>query len=113
LRGMSNPAFRASLPVASLTTTLLAGGEAGPRGHASTNFGPEVGHQPRIRCAHTPPSFFSRVKLQSNRRVLRDLFQPGATPLGFSIINGTLVLMKNQEVCRDILSEAVAIFSRP
>src|SRR6266536_4774443 len=89
LRDMSNPAFPASLPIASLTSTPMVGGEAGPRGRVSTNFGPEVWLQPRIRCANTAPRFFSRVELQSDRRVLRDLFQSGATQLGFSTNNST------------------------
>jgi hypothetical protein len=72
----------------------------------------KYGLQPRIRCANTPPKFFSRVKLQSNRRVLRDLCQPGATQLSFSTYNSTYVLTENQEIFRDILSEAIGIFSR-
>ncbi len=33
-----------------------------------------------------PPSFVVRVKLQSEQRVLRNLYQRGATPLGFSTV---------------------------
>src|SRR5579859_6263145 len=58
----------------------------------------KCGLQPRIRCANTPPRFFSRVKLQSNRRVLRDLFQSGATQLGFSTYNSTYVLIESQDI---------------
>jgi hypothetical protein len=93
-------------------TEHMVGGEAGSRGRASTNFGPEVWLQPHIRCANTPPRFFSRVKLQSVRRVLRDRCQPGATRLGFSINNSTYVLPKNQEGFGEMLSEALGIFSR-
>lgn len=53
--------------------TKLVGGEAGRRGRASANFGPEVWLQPLIRSTTTPPSLFSRVKLQSVPKVLRRL----------------------------------------
>ena len=53
----------------------------------------------------TPPKFFSRVKLQSDRRVLQDRFQQGATPLGFPTFNSTFVLLESQEV-GEMLSEA-------
>ena len=42
--------------------------------------------QARVRSANTPLSFVSRVKLQSEKRVLRNLYQRGATPLGFSTV---------------------------
>ncbi len=74
----------------------LVGGEAGPRGRASSNFGPEVGFNLVSGVLATSPRFFSRVKLQSDRRVLRDLFQSGATQPGFSTSNSTYVLLKNQ-----------------
>ena len=113
VRGMSHPAFPASLPAAWLLQhTEYVGGEARSRGRASTNFGPEVWLQPHIRCANTPPRFFSRVKLQSVRRVLRDRGPPGATRLCFSTSNSTYVLLKNQEDVGDLLSEAIGIFSR-
>ncbi len=73
----------------------------------------KYGLQPRIRCAHTPPRFFSRVKLQSVRRVLRDRFQQGATPLCFSTLNSTYVLAKNQEVFRDVVRSYRHLFARP
>ena len=38
-----------------------------------------------------PPRFFSRVKLQSSGRVLRSLFQPGATQLCFSTHKSTYI----------------------
>jgi hypothetical protein len=59
----------------------------------------------------TPPRFFSRVKLQSSRRVLRDLFQMGATHLSFSTSNSTYVLMKNQEVRRDSVRSSEHLFT--
>ena len=79
------------------------------RGRASPNFGPEVGFN-LVSGVRAHPQIFSKVKLQSARRVLRDLFQPGATLLGFSNSNSTYVLTKNQGG-GEILSEAVAIFS--
>ena len=87
------------------------GGEAGPRGRASSNFGPEVGFNLVSGVLATSPRFFSRVKLQNSHRVLRGPFQPGATQLGFSTHNSTYVPLKNQEVLREILSETVSIFS--
>ncbi len=36
-------------------------------------------------------------KLQRKNRVLRSLYQRGATPSGFSIVNNTLVCRKNQD----------------
>src|SRR6266852_2157701 len=90
LRSISMPAFlTSSLPGASFTASSRVGGEAGPRGRASTNFGPEVGFNLVSGVRARPPSFFSRVKLQSIRRVLRGLFQLGATQLGFSTDNST------------------------
>jgi len=90
----------------------MVGGEAGPRGRVSTNFGPEVWPSTSYQVCEHAPRFFSRVELQSVGRVLRDLFQSGATPLGFSAYNSTCVLVKNQEGVRDVLSEALGIFSR-
>src|SRR6266487_6703538 len=70
-----------------------------------------------------PLLFFSRVKLQSDRRVLRDLFQPGATQLCFSTLNSTFVLVKNQglerfclktsPLCTPALSERLAACASP
>ncbi len=51
----------------------MVGGEAGRCGRASANFGPEVWLQPLIRSTTTPPSLFSRVKLQSVPKVLQRL----------------------------------------
>ncbi len=89
------------------------GGEAGSRGRASSNFGPEVGFNLVSGVLATSPRFFSRVKLQSVRRVLRDRFQPGATQPGFSISNSTCVLLKNQVVERDSVRSARHLFARP
>jgi hypothetical protein len=61
----------------------------------------------------TPPRFFSRVELQSVRRVLRDLFQLGATRLCFSTSNSTSVLLKNQEVGRDSVRSTRHLFAHP
>lgn len=52
--------------------------------------------QTRVRSTNTPLSFLSRVKLQRKERVLRNLYQRGATPLDFSINNSTLSRRKNQ-----------------
>ncbi len=59
---MGSPSFLASLLTASLTTAdETVGGEAGSRGRASTNFGPEGWLQPHIRCTcHAPQMFFKR-----------------------------------------------------
>lgn len=113
LRGMSHPTFPASLPTAWLLQhTQYVGEEAGStlpclyqlrtRSVAST---------PYQVCQHAP-RFFSRVKLQSVLRGLRDLFQSGATQLSFFTSNSTYVLTENQEVFRDILPKAIGIFSR-
>jgi hypothetical protein len=71
------------------------GGEARLRGRTSTNFRPEVWLQTLIRSANTPPSLPSRVKLQSEARVLRYLIRRLATPPCFSAINHTTVLVRN------------------
>jgi len=89
------------------------GGEAGSRGRASSNFGPEVGFNLVSGVLATSPRFFSRVKLQSVRRVLRDRFQPGATQPGFSISNSTYVLTENQVVERDSVRSYRHLFARP
>jgi hypothetical protein len=104
----STSSFPGLLASCFLDNQSLLGGEAGPRGCASPNFRPEVWLQPRIRRANTSPSFFSRVKLQSDRRVLRDLFQPGATQLGFSTLNSTFVLVKNQGLERFCLKRSTS-----
>ena len=48
-------------------TRVWVGGEAGPRGCASANFGPEVWPSTSYQEYEHPPRFFSRVKLQSAR----------------------------------------------
>src|SRR5438067_8318550 len=58
----------------------------------------------------TPPRFFSRVKLQSVRRVLRDLFQSGATRPCFSTNNSTYVLVKSQAVVQRCCPKLSASF---
>jgi hypothetical protein len=60
---------------------------------------------------HAPQVFF-KSQAPKRGRVLQDRFQQGATPLGFSTYNSRYVLTKNQEVFRDLLSEALGIFSR-
>jgi hypothetical protein len=52
--------------------------------------------QTRVRSTNTPLSFLARVKLQMVLRVLQNLYQRGATPLGFSIVNSTLSRRKFQ-----------------
>src|SRR5436190_4173413 len=114
LRDMSSPAFPASLPMASLTSIPMVGGEAGSTlpclyQRADQKYGFNLVSGVLTR----PPRFFSRVKLQSDRRVLRDLFQPGATPLCFSTNNSTLVLIKNQEVWRDSVRSGTPLRAAP
>jgi hypothetical protein len=90
----------------------MVGGEAGSCGRASTNFGREVWPSTSYQvCEHAPQVFF-KSQAPKRGRVLQDRFQQGATPLCFSIPNSTYVLNKNQVVGRDLLSEALGIFSR-
>ena len=89
----------------------MVGGEAGPRGRVSTNFGPEVWPSTSYQvCEHAPQVFF-KSRTPKRGRVLQDRFQQEATPLGFSTFNSTFVLPKSQEV-GEILSEVLGIFSR-
>lgn len=65
-----------------------------------------------------PPSFFQESYSKALGRVLQDHFRQGATPLCFPIDNDTCTFPENQQTSgdsgtRDLLSEALAIFSHP
>jgi len=73
--------------------------------------------QSHIRFLIAAPQIFFKSRAPKRGRVLQDRLQPGATWLPFSTSNDTYVLLKSQQTGRDhgvreILSEALAIFSR-
>jgi len=76
------PALLASLPVAAVTTDCMVGGEAGPRGRVSTNFGPEVWPSTSYQvCEHAPQVFF-KSRAPKRREGSAGSFPVGSDPTG-------------------------------
>lgn len=84
-----------------------------PAGGPQPTSDEKSGLQPHIRCACHAPQVFFKSRTPKRGRVLQDLFQQGATLLGFSTFNSTYVLTKSQVVWRDSVRSSEHLRATP